>query len=388
MKKYLIGAFLAVLSFINCFAADDKDLYYFPYLSGDILMEYNFSRLDSKKYSNKNYSEDLNMAYLQIESLVDIHLTNNFLIKTNLLFKPFMGRMDNINRYHNDFFGKENYMPRDIYFSRYDFILEELAFEYKEEQFLFGIGKFNPTFGTAYDKSKFYPVFGTRIAEDYELTEKIGLYVAMTLPMLTLRGNFFYNDDTFLSGSLFGNRGVYENNGLYEKGVGNRHRLNNFSVTADFGINDYRINAGIRRLSASSNGVAEKGYVIGFEKLIEETETSFGVLPFVEYALIEDYNGTKNRDVNYFTARFPLFYKNWNITPSYSIKLDKEDGFKDYKTYLAQISIGYKFNNGLMIDVSKNLGRESYKTGVNDKYSYKANSTDVRISYMLMIDDE
>ena len=387
MKKYLTLFLLFFLSYKNVLAKD-KENYYFPYLSGNLLTEFNFTRMDSNKYGNKNYKDDLNLSYLQIESLVNVHLSNNILIKTNLLFKPFMGRMDNINQYYNDYFGKENYMYRDVYFDRYDLILEELAFEYKEEQFMFGIGKFNPTFGTAYDKSKFYPVFGTKIAEDYELTEKLGFYVAMTLPMFTLRGNFFYNDDTFLSGSLFRNRDVYNNNGIYEKGVGNSHKLNNFSITADFGINDYRINAGFRRLSSSTDNTAEKGYLFGFERLIEETETSFGVLPFVEYAFIENYNGTKNRDMNYLTARLPLFYKNWNITPSYSVRLDRESGFKNYKSYLTQISIGYKFNNGIMVDVSKNLGRESYKTSMSDKYSYKVNSTDFRLSYMLIIDDK
>ena len=387
MKKYLTLFLLFFLSYKNVLAKD-KENYYFPYLSGNLLTEFNFTRMDSNKYGNKNYKDDLNLSYLQIESLVNVHLSNNILIKTNLLFKPFMGRMDNLNQYYNDFLGKENYMPRKEYFDRYDLVLEELAFEYKEEQFMFGLGKFNPTFGTAYDKSKFYPVFGTKIAEDYELTEKLGFYVAMTLPMLTLRANVFYNDDTFLSGSLFRNRDTYYNNGLYNQGVGNEHTLNNFSLTADFGIYDYRINAGFRRLSSSTDNTAEKGYLFGFERLIEETETSFGVLPFVEYAFIENYNGTKNRDMNYLTARLPLFYKNWNITPSYSVRLDRESGFKNYKSYLTQISIGYKFNNGIMVDVSKNLGRESYKTSMSDKYSYKVNSTDFRLSYMLIIDDK
>ena len=380
IKKLLILLFISSSAF-----ATEKASYYYPYVTGNVLFEYNFSRLDSKKYGNKLYDDKMNLSYLQIESLLNIHLFDSFSLKTNMLFMPFANRLSGSQYYYNDFYGKDNYLRRKDYFSRYDIIFEELAFEYKEEQFLIGAGKFNPTFGTAYDKSKYYPVFGTRIAEDYELREKLGFYVAMMLPMFTLRGNFFYNDDTFLSASLFGNRKRYE----ADKGVGNEHKLNNFSITADFGINDYRINLGIRRLAAGNTAdSAEKGYVVGFEKLIEETDISFGVLPFAEYAFIEDYNGTKNRDMSYFTFRFPLFYKNWNITPSYSVKLDREDGFKDYKSYLTQISIGYKFNNGLMIDISKNLGRETYKTDLASKNSFKLNSTDFRLSYMLMWDDK
>ena len=382
MKKITLLSILFMANFAFANASSSKETYYFPYITGNILTEYNFSRLDSKKYGNKAYDDKMNLSYLQIESQLNIYLINNFSLRTNILFMPFNNRLDNPDYYYNDFYERDKYLRRKNYFSRYDIVFEELAFEYKEEQFMFGAGKFNPTFGTAYDKSKYYPVFGTKIAEDYELREKLGFYVAMTLPMFTLRGNFFYNDDTFLSSSLFGNRNKYDG----RKGVANEHKLNNFSVTADFGIADYRINLGIRRLAAGANdSVAEKGYVIGFEKLIEESEVSFGFLPFAEYAFIENYNGTENRDMNYFTVRLPMFYKNWNITPAYSIRYDMEDGFKDYKSYLAQISIGYKFENGLMIDVSKNLGRESYKTTALNKDSYKVNSTDVRLSYMLML---
>ncbi|MBO4956265.1 MAG: hypothetical protein J6C50_00290 [Rickettsiales bacterium] len=362
-----------------------KDEYYFPYISGNILTEYNFTRMDSGDDGNIIYKDKKDLSYLQIESNLNIYLFNNFLIKTNTTFKPVLSRLTDSSQYHNDYYNFERYLKRKNYFNKYDIIFEELAFEYKEEEFLIGLGKFNPTFGTAYDKSKYYPIFGTKIAENYELREKLGFYVAMTLPMLTLRGNFFYNDNTFLSNSLFGNRGKYNNN----KGVANKKSLDNFSITADFAINDYRINLGLRRLSTNINhNKAEKGYVVGFEKLVEESNNSFGFLPFAEYSFIENYNGTNNRDINFITIRLPFVYKNWNLITSYSAKFDDEENFKNYKSYMTQVGIGYKFENGLMLDVSKTSERETYKMDINTKTSFKVDSVGVRLSYMILFDDK
>lgn len=381
MKKSI--CLILSFCFIQNLNAQSKENYYFPYITGNILTEYNFTRMDSGSSGNSLYNDNKNLSYLQIESNLNIHIYDNFSINTNTIFRPVNDRYTDV--YSNDYYGQEDYLKRKNYINKYDVIFEELAFQYKEEEFLIGAGKFNPTFGTAYDKSKYYSTFGTKIAEDYELTEKLGIYIAMTLPMFTLRGNIFYNDDTFLSSSLFGNRDTYST----EKGVANNKDLENFSLTADFAVNDYRINLGVRRLKADSAlDMAEKGYVIGFEKLVEESVGNFGFLPFAEYSLIQNYNGTKNRNMNFLTFRLPIIYNNWNLTASYSAKLDREDGFKDYKSYLAQIGIGYKFKNGIMIDVSKTKERESYKIDSLTKTSFNVDSTDIRISYMLVFDDK
>ncbi|MBR2141380.1 MAG: hypothetical protein IJ853_03400 [Rickettsiales bacterium] len=364
---------------------EKKESYYFPYITGNVLGEYNFSKLDSRDDGNKLYDDKDTMSYLQIEGDINIHLFNNFSIKTGTIIRPFMDRMTSINNVDNDYYGKEDYFRRKNYFNKYDLVFEELAFEYKEEEFLFGLGKFNPSFGKAYDKSKYHPIFGTKIAEEYELTEKLGFYVAMTLPMFTLRGNFFYNDDSFLSRSLFDNRGKYKEDNM----VGDKRNLENFSVSVDFAVSDYRVNLGIRRMKASDrNGVSEKGYVVGIERLIEESEDSFGFIPFAEYSLIKNYRGNEDRDMHFLTVRLPVVYNNWNLIASYSAKFDKEKHFKDYKSYLAQFGIGYKFNNGIMLDVSKYSEKEAYKVTSTKKTSFKSDAFGVRLSYMINFNED
>ena len=50
---------------------------------------------------------------------------------------------------------------------------EELFVNYETGHFAGYAGKFNPSFGTAWDLAP--GIFGTDLAEDYEITERIGL---------------------------------------------------------------------------------------------------------------------------------------------------------------------------------------------------------------------
>jgi hypothetical protein len=356
--------------------------YYFPYITGNILLESNFTSFTHADYGNKLENDGKNFAFWNIENSLYLNIFNNFALKNTIILRPVKKRLDRIEYIDNDYYGRESYLKRKTYSGNYDIVFEELAFEYKNDEFMLGFGKFNPTFGTAYNKSKYHGVLDTRIAKNYELKEKIGFYVAMTFPMFNLRGNFFHNDNTTLSNSLFGKRNTYNT----DKGVGNKESMDNFSVTSDFSYYDLKFNVGIRRQGTDNwNGKAEKGYVFGIEKLVEDTEYGFGFIPFGEVSFIENYDGTKGRNLTFFTTRIPLYYGGWSIIGSYSLKIDAEKNFKNYRDYIAQITLGYKFNDGLMIDVSRSNEKESYKISSTQKNSYKLGAWGARLSYMVEI---
>lgn len=360
---------------------NELESYYFPYVSGNVLTEYNFSSLVHNNAGNKDEGDKKSMGYLEIESNLNFHIMNRISIRNKLNFRPVQKRYKDDE--NSDYYGEEGYLRRKYYFNKYDAIFEELVFQYQDDQFLLGFGKYNPTFGTAYDKSKYHGVFDTRVAEDYELDEKIGFYVGMILPMFNLRFNSFFSDDTFMSRGLLGNRDRYDIDGV----AGNTGQLNNFSITADFAVEDLKFNVGFKRLSVKGDkSSSERGYAVGVEKLIEETESRFGFIPFAEFSYTNNYRGTYGRDKGYLTIRLPLFYGGWSLVGTYSGSIDKEDGFKDYKNYLAQFTIGYKFDNGIMIDASKSFERETYKDSATTKNSYKLDSWGLRLSYMLDFD--
>lgn len=379
MKKLLI---LFICLFINSAFSFN--------LKGDITTKYKTDTINNAKDKYID-SEDRTIGYLNIEGDLDLDFDNNFHLINTFEFKPINARQYN-GHYgsHNaiinnstltdDFYGKEDYLKRKLYFNHYGLIMEELYFKYKEEAFLFGIGKYNPTFGYAYNSNRLNGVYGTQLAEDYELTEKIGTFLAFDSDFFILRGNLFFDDNTFLSEDLFKRRGINKS----EYGAGNTKKLNNFSITSDLIYEATKLSASFRRLAVNKKEEkAENGYLMALQHYVEETKYSFGFNPLIEVAFFENFNGVINRDVYYSTISLPLFYKNWNIVGSHTFKNDKEKGFKDYQSYISQISIGYKFNSGLIISVARKWEKSAKKVSdlINTKEVKHYNSWGIEAFY-------
>ena len=105
------------------------------------------------------------------------------------------------------------------------------------------IGKFGPTFGAAWDETAGY--FGSTLAEDYELTEMIGLALETELNGAgALSLAVFYADDTALSESAFFNRG--RNDSDTAGGAGNTGRLDNVTLSWAHEVGDTRFMLGAR----------------------------------------------------------------------------------------------------------------------------------------------
>ena len=182
--KYLLVFFVQFFIFNRAFSEVLKrDTYYFPYLSGSVFVEEKYDRLlDGNNGMNHDRKS---LLFTNVDAGVNAHFTNNFSLNTKMLFRPTAERISNLEC---DGYGNEGILTRDLYFLKnYGFILEEIYFEYKEEYFLAGIGKFNPIFGFAHKNDRYYGIFGQNIVDQYKLTEAVGVFIAMQLPMLNLR---------------------------------------------------------------------------------------------------------------------------------------------------------------------------------------------------------
>lgn len=381
-----------VLLFIFCNFIINNNAFSIEDVSGNVLIKYNFDNLTKSDYKYVDKGGRLNSG-LYIYSTQNANLFENLYLKSTILFKTFGKRiydgsygnhnsMLNNNLLNDDFYGKEDYLKRKIYFDHYGLLLEEIAFEYKEDAFLFGFGKFNPKFGIAYDESKLTGNYSTLLAKKYEMKEKIGGYLGINSENFKLIFNTFYDDNTFLSDTLFYNRGKNK----AKNGVGNTKKLNNFSLFGEAVFEDYKINLGFRRLAeTNSNEKAEKGYVLGIQKYFEETEYSIGANPLFEIAYLDNYNGNNYRSLTTATFRLPIFYKSWQFIASHSYQYDNEKYAKDYIGYVSELSLGYKFRNGLLISAGKNWVKDINKT-VDDtagkKEVYKYRSYNVNLSYI------
>ena len=367
MKKYLLLLFF-ICSFINISYSLD--------LSGNIETVYKTDFLSDN--DGKYIEEDRKFnGYLNINGNLDLDFENNFHLINTFEFRPVQKRvydggygqhsiLSNNSTLTDDFYGKENHLKRKYHFSHYGLIVEELYFKYKEEAFLFGIGKFNPSFGYAHDKNRLAGIYGTRLVEEYALKEKIGTFIAFDSDFFVLRGDFFFDDKTFLSEDLFQRRGINK----AEYGAGNTKKLNNFSITSELVFDTTKLYASFRRLAVTNREEeAEKGYLIGIQNYIEESKYGFGLNPLAEFVYLDNFNGNEGRDVVFITASVPVFYKGWNFVGSYTLKNDREKFYKDYRSYIAQISIGYEFKNGLAIDVARKWEKSAKK--VSDGGSVK-----------------
>jgi hypothetical protein len=339
------------------------------WIEGTILNRYIFDSLINNSGGRTGDKND--ESFLEVYSNSKLHFNDNLLLHTNLALRQVSEREDG---------GGESYLPRKHYFLKgYGIVAEELSLEYREERFLMGMGKFNPTFGYALN-SRYYGVGGTKIINSYQLSEKLGFYVAMVTPIANARINFFRNDSTFLSRSLLNDRGAYS----LDKDMGNvSNILDNFSITLDFITdNNYRFDLGFRKLATDDpNKKSEFGIVMGMECLFEETLETLGVAPAMEFVLLGNSDGEPEKLTGFTLVNIPIFYDRWNFGISWSAKISKYEKIKF--SNIAQVSVGYTFQNGLSVDFSRKYENDYRSISVGKVENEKFSSWGIGLSYML-----
>ena len=142
-----------------------------------------------------------------------------------------------------------------------DLYVNELGVRFAFGETLVSAGKISPVFAVAWDQAPGF--YGTSLAEDYELSEMIGM--AVDTPLGNTGGILsfavFYADDTFLSDSIGNKRG---RNSVAAGGVGNTGKHNNVAVQYTQEIGETTAWIGARHLSAGEGDESdEQGIVVG-----------------------------------------------------------------------------------------------------------------------------
>ena len=358
---------------------------YYPKFEGHILAEYYINSLDSKD-DIVNPHDSKNDYYLNLEALLKLQFKQGFFAETKWQLSPVNDRVYTGDIYaenpgyivgnslNSDFYGKQDYIKRKFQFSSYGLAVETLNVGYKNDNFAIGLGKINPTFAKAYDKARFSGVYGISMAEEYEMTGKIGGYISAILPVGTITFNAFFDDKTGLSRTMFNSIKKDKSEG----GAGNTEKLNNFSITYDGQFENLSLNFGFRYLDVDlETEQPEKGFVLSGEYLME-LPYDVNFLPFAEVAYFNNYDGMEDRNLTYFTAFLPLIIDGWHFIATSTFKFDNEDGYKNYFSHLTQLSAGYKFDCGLMLDFAKIWEKNTMKAdgfaGVGNKQKWTHNS--------------
>ncbi|MEM7599651.1 MAG: hypothetical protein AAF382_18340 [Pseudomonadota bacterium] len=165
--------------------------------------------------------------------------------------------------------------------------VDTLVFQAMTERFVFQLGKSEVAFGDAWNSAAGY--FGSTIAEDYELTEQLGLFAEISIGQdSTLAAGAFYADNTSLSESFGFNRGQ---NSTAAGGAGNTGELDNFSLQFTQEVGNAFFHVGARHLSKGTGDVSdETGFVAGGGYSFAESGTPLDL--FVEIAAFDGFGGS------------------------------------------------------------------------------------------------
>lgn len=309
--------------------ADDT----FPVLETEILFELQNDLI----FDSEDPAAELNDLYTTIEPAFSLRVAPWLSLNAGLTFEPVEDPTD------------------DRAFEDEGLYVEQLFAAFTFDQFEIYAGKFNPGFGIAWDQAP--GVYGVDFAEDYEVTEKIGLGGALTFGANEegegghrLAAAIFYADTTALSESAFTNRGrVRELDG----GVSNTEDLSSFTVSIDGPLSDnFSYHAAFRHLAAGVTETDdENGFVGGVYGEIE-FQDDVVLAPVAEIVYLDNADGLDQSRL-YLTTGVRIGFGQWNVSVSNTVRSTDADDplLESPDDDLLQASVGYEFDNGIGIDV-------------------------------------
>lgn len=345
----------------------------YPYISGDTLVQVQADRVLSSEKSDVPG----NNGFVYVQQNMALNFNKNWSAKTQLRLQPnnVLTTRDQNNPERYRTFLSSN---RGFGLSDTGILLEEIKVNYENDDVRVFAGKFDPTFGTAWRKTKRIGVFASQLTEDYNLREKIGAGVTALLENSSITFNSFLNDTTGLGRSMINDRGAAKKN----SGVaGSNRNLSSYSFSMEgedfLTIDNWYYNFGYRSLAVGNvDGKArEQGYVVGSEYLYKIGRNT-SIIPFVEFVKINNFSGQRNRDAKYATLALIGNYSSWTASASLITRKlkDIQAGTKYYDRQM-QFSIGYKITDNVTVDVSradiKENGYDGAMFGGNVTYFYK-----------------
>ncbi|MDR3290109.1 MAG: hypothetical protein LBT02_02380 [Rickettsiales bacterium] len=365
----------------------DEELSY-PYMVGQVMSEYKLSSLIG---NNNTLSGGRLDSFLQTNAEFGLNFNKNFFLETDWSFMPVNKRLYDTNGDKfaglydvgaegvSDVYGKQDYIKREkLHYNDYGLGVNVLSINFKNSNLAAGAGKIEASFANAYSKYRFTGINGTAIAEEYSLKDKLGFYVAALFPFGKLQFNAFVNDTTGLTNTAL--KKIGDDNDRH--GAGYNKKFENFSISFEGTFDDisyyggFRIQAKDKKVD-NNNFATERGYSFGIEKLFE-FQNSIKIMPFVEIAYLDNAFAFKNKQILYFTGTLPLFFENWHILFSNSMKYDSNNG----AGYINQISAGYKFDNRVVFDFGRSWEKVIYKISDGVKVEETFSAWNFSIGYL------
>lgn len=260
----------------------------------------------------------------------------------------------------------------DTFFENEGVFIEEIKLNYKNGPWGVFAGKFNPGFGIAWDYGR--GIWSEDFAEDYEITEKLGVGTAYTFETEhsgnhTVTASTFFADTSALSESTITGRGRVKKS---DGGASNTEDFSSFVVSLDGenagGIENLSYHLGFRHLAEgdvpTAGGDDEQGFAANVNYVIPVSDAVKSDV-LLEVVSISNIDGGTD-DARYYTASIVnTLYDDWNVTVGYTKRDIDVSGAADVNDHLLQVSGGYDFGNGLTLEAGwKNTEESGVDTNI------------------------
>ncbi len=290
-----------------------------PHLSGSLGIE---TQTDSIVSSTDKTSE-ITDSYATIEAGATAHITPLFSLSIATTLEPVKDAAE------------------DRAFEDHGLYINELYAQIGEE-YVLQFGKISPAFAIGWDEAP--GLYGTTFAEDYELSEMIGVSAQVPLPIgdgeHVLSGAAFFADTTALSDSIFKQRGPTKRS---DSGLANTESLESVALSLDGEIMETGYSIGFRRLS---KGVAETkdeyGYSLALTRSFALGEGELSLIG--EAAKLQNADGAKGERL-YGLIGAAYAVDDWAFSGAYSVR-DSDTAVADQ---LATVSIEYEIGHGFSV---------------------------------------
>lgn len=340
-KHYLSVAFLLASLVSSISNAQD-----FTALSGELVVE---TQLEEGINSDAANNERTRL-FARSELAAALQLNENFYLDGVAVLEPLFDGHAVENRFFDD---------EGVF-------IEELKLNYEHGAWGAFVGKFNPAFGIAWDYGR--GIWTEDFAEDYEITEKLGLGASyqFDVPKLAshqLTFSTFYADTTFLSRSIVKDRPRVRR---ADSGASNTGDFSSFVLSLDgeqvAGIEGLSYHLAYRYLAKGVSDIDDEQGVAAFINYQLPVSDALHSDILVEFASIQNFEGLAN-DVRYFTANaVNKIYRDWDVTIGYTERLIDTPAGANMNDYLFQLTGGYDFQNGLTLEAGWRKSKESNVT--------------------------
>ncbi len=315
-----------------------------PKISGSLSFEFQ----NDFAFSSDDRSEEFNTLFAKIEPAFTLTLTDRLSLNAGLVLQPVR---------------EPAVRGDDRFFDDEGLFVEVLTLDYEDgPMHLFG-GKMHVNSGNAWDVTP--GVFGTDLAEEYEMAENIALGGAFSGDFAeggkhTVGAQGFFLDTSGLAESAFTRRRKPRR---ADGGPGNTGDFSSFSIALDGG--DYPALPGFRYHAAYVHQANDTAGAKNETRVAVNGAYELALLgavtpqPFVEYVRVDDADGIAGEERNYLTAALGFAYGDCNAAISGTFKeTDVANGSATQEEQL-QVSIGYVFPIGIGLDVAYKRARNA-----------------------------